>query len=240
MVDAINAVELNTCTPTHDAYTIGLAEIATVPIPGQKYMLLTNDGPPNLNLNCEPGLCANDLPGSEQPIVDEIAAAYANHGIKTFVLGCPGSEGTLQAGRDNRWWLSQAAELGGTSRGNCSHNAEPYCHFDLTGPDVNFAEELNNALRAIVAEVTRCDYALPPPPPGETIDLDLINLIVRPDGGAPILILRNEQPGCEQGWYVDEANSLVSLCFETCAAVRSDPNASLELWFGCSSEDIPD
>jgi hypothetical protein len=40
MVDAINAVEVNVCTPTHDAYAIGLAEVVTAPIPGQKYMLL--------------------------------------------------------------------------------------------------------------------------------------------------------------------------------------------------------
>jgi hypothetical protein len=173
-------------------------------------MLLITDGTPTLNLNCEPGQCTNDLPGSEQPVIDEIAAAYADYGIKTFVLGCSGSEGHLQAGRDNRWWLSQAAELGGTSRGNCSHEAEPYCHFDLTGADVNFAEELNNALGDIVAEVTRCHYAVALPLPGENIDSDLINLIVRPDGGDPILISRDKEPGCEQGWYYDEARSLFS------------------------------
>jgi hypothetical protein len=172
-------------------------------------------------------------------VIDEIAAAHANYGIKTFVLGLPHSEGGWGQ-RDARWWLSQAAELGGTSQGNCSHEAEPYCHFDLTGPDIDFAEELNNALRDIVAEVTRCDYALPLPPPGESIDLDMVNLIVRLNDGDPILILRNAQPGCEQGWYLDEASSRVSLCSETCAVVRSDPNASLELRFGCPSEDTPD
>jgi hypothetical protein len=236
LIDAINAVQTNRCTPTRDAYRAALAEFAATPAPGQKYMMLMTDGQPTLNIDCDPGQCSNDLPGSEQPVVDEIAAAYANQGIKTFVLGCPGSEVHSQTGRDNRWWLSQAAERGGTSPGNCSHEAEPYCHFDMTGEGVNFAQELNNALRDIVGQVVSCDYGIPMPPEGETIDLEAINLILRPDGADPIQILRNENPGCEQGWYYDETSQLVRLCPLTCALAQSDPNAELELMFGCASE----
>jgi hypothetical protein len=236
MIDAINAVQTNTCTPTLDAYNAAVQEFVETPAPGQKYIMLMTDGQPTLDLNCSPGQCSNDLPGSEQPVIDAIAAAYNNYGIKTFVLGCPGSETHSQTGRDNRWWLSQAAELGGTSPGNCSHDGEPYCHFDMTGPDINFAAELNAALVSIVGQVVSCDYAIPLPPEGLTIDLNAINLILRPDGGDPIQILRNENPGCQQGWYYDEASQLVRLCPDTCALAQSDPNAALELMFGCTSD----
>jgi hypothetical protein len=235
VIDAINAVQTNTCTPTLDAYNAALTEFRNTPAPGQKYIMLMTDGQPTLDLNCSPGQCSNDLPGSEQPVVDAIAAAYSADGIKTFVLGCPGSEIHSQTGRDNRWWLSQAAELGGTSPGNCSHSAEPYCHFDMTGPDINFAAALNAALVSIVGQVVSCDYAIPLPPEGQTIDLDAINLILRPDGGEPIQILRNENPGCQQGWYLDETTDLIRFCPDTCALAQSDPKAELELMFGCTS-----
>jgi hypothetical protein len=239
MIDAINAVETNRCTPTRDAYLAALDYFATATTVGQKYIMLMTDGEPTLDINCSPGECTYDLPGSEQAVVDEIARAYTELDIKTFVLGCPGSEVHSQTGLDNRWWLSQAAELGGTSPGNCSHDAEPYCHFDMTGPDINFAEELNKALKAIVGQVVSCDYSIPAPPPGEVIDLDAINLILRPDGGEPIQILRNENPGCApdgNGWYYDEATERIRFCPETCARAQSDPNARAELLFGCISE----
>jgi len=93
-------------------------------------------------------------------------------------------------------------------------------------------------LRDIVGQVVSCDYAIPMPPEGQTIDLDAINLILRPDGGDPIQILRNENPGCQQGWYYDNERGLLVLCPETCAEVQSDPNPRLELLFGCTGSDI--
>jgi hypothetical protein len=239
MIDAINAVETNTCTPTLDAYNAAVEEFVNTPTVGDKYIMLMTDGQPTLDLNCNPGQCTNDLPGSEQPVIDAIAAAYNNYGIMTFVLGCPGSEVHSQTGRDNRWWLSQAAELGGTSPGNCSHEAEPYCHFDMTGDDINFAEELNAALQTIVGSVVSCDYAIPAPPPGEAIDMSAVILILRPSGGEPIQILRNDNPGCApdgNGWYYDEATQRIKLCPETCKTAQSDAKARAELLFGCVTE----
>jgi hypothetical protein len=239
LIDALGAVELNTCTPTHDAYVIGLGEHERGPVAGHRYMLLMTDGRPTLNLNCEPGQCTNDLPGSEQAVVDEVANAYANQNITTFVFGLPGSLIYLQGGVDERRWLSEAAELGGTSPGNCSHEGEPYCHYDLIGYDDDFPEELRAALHDVVEQVKTCDYPIPPPPPDETIDPNVINVVIRLDGVEPTLIYRSADPECEYGWYYDQASSLVSLCRHTCGVVQADPNASLELLFGCESETMP-
>jgi hypothetical protein len=239
LIDALGAVELNQCTPTHDAYVIGLGEHARGPVARRRYMLLMTDGQPTLNLNCEPGECTDDLPGSEQPVVDEVASAYANQNIKTFVFGFPGIWVDWEGHEYERSWLSEAAELGGTSPGNCSHEAEPYCHYDIMGHDENFPEELHAALQDVVAQVTSCDYAIPPPPPGETIDPNVITVVIRLDGVEPTLIYRSADPECEYGWYYDQASSLGSLCRHTCGVVQADPNARLELLFGCDSETMP-
>jgi hypothetical protein len=240
VIDALNAVETNTCTPTHDAYLVGLQDFAATPAPGQKYIMLMTDGQPTLFQNCEPGTCegTEDPIGSESFVVEEIQRAYNELGIKTFMLGCPGSEEHVFTGLDNRGWLSQAAELGGTSPGNCVHEPPgPFCHFDMTQA-ADFGAALRAALASIVGQVVACDYGIPVPPEGLTIDLNAINLYLYPDGNDPIQILRTEGPDCEQGWYYDEVAALIKLCPTTCALAQSDPNAKAELMFGCESDVI--
>ena len=157
------------------------------------------------------------------------------------MVGCPGSEGHSVTGLDNRWWLSQAAEAGGTAGLNCSHDAEPYCHFDMTGPGVNFGDMLRNSLQDIVGQVVSCEYSMPTPPPGESLDLDLINLVVRPDGADPVLLIRQQDSDCTEGWFLNTATQQVQFCSDSCALVQSDPLAQAELLFGCASViDIPE
>ena len=238
VIDALNAVQTNRCTPTHDAYASAVAEFSTAQATGQKYILLMTDGQPTLTLGCEPGNCSANMENGEQPVIDAISDAWTTHSIKTFVLGSPGSEVHSATGLDNRWWLSQAAEAGQTAKDVCSHDAEPYCHFDMTTGE-NFAEELRDALVAIVGQVVSCDYSLPAPPGGQTLDLSAINMILRPTNSAPLLIGRSSDPECEQGWYLDLASESVRLCSATCEAIQSDAGASAELLFGCDSiEDV--
>ncbi len=137
-------------------------------------------------------------------------------------------------GRDNRWWLSQAAEAGQTAAQPCSHTAEPYCHFDMT-TGASFAEQLRDALVSIVGQVVSCDYSLPAPPAGETLDTNAINLVLRPSTTPPLLITRTTDPACAQGWYFDEAAQQVRLCSETCATIKADALARAQLFFGCGS-----
>ncbi len=248
IVDGLNAIETETCTPTHDAYTVARADFAATPAAGQKYLLLMTDGQPTYTLNCQgppdnPEGCGSgvDTPQgtfpSEEAIIAEITSAYQEDNIKTFVLGSPGSEEHMETGLDNRWWLSQAAEAGGTSPGNCSHDGPNYCHFDMTqSPD--FSQALRDALGTIVGQVLACEYEVPAAGEGEIVDLNEINMVIWPGGANPIRILRNNEPDCEQGWYVDSSSgeARVLLCSRTCLLAQSDPQARLELLFGCESE----
>jgi hypothetical protein len=168
-------------------------------------------------------------------VIAEIRSARQEDNIKTFVLGSPGSEEHMETGLDNRWWLSQAAEEGGTSPGNCDHDPgtpEPFCHFDMTTSD-DFAASLREALGSIVGQLLACDYEVPLAPGDLTVDLDQIAMVLWPGGANPIQILRNNEPNCEQGWYLDATSDRVLLCETTCDIVQSDPQARIELLFGC-------
>ena len=251
IIDGLNAIETETCTPTHDAYTVARADFAATPAAGQKYLLLMTDGQPTYTLGCQgppnnPEMCGSgvDTPQgtfpSEEAIIREITSAYQDDNIKTFILGCPGSEDHMETGLDNRWWLSDAAIAGGTSPGNCDSDpdtAQPFCHFDMTqSPD--FAAALRDALGNIVGQVLACDYEVPVAPNDLTVDLSEINMVIWPGGADPIRILRNNEPDCDQGWYVDTsgAEPRVMLCATTCELAQSDPQARIELLFGCQSE----
>jgi hypothetical protein len=139
-------------------------------------------------------------------------------------------------GADARWWVSQAAVAGETSTGDCSHDASPYCHYDLADAD-QLALALGQALQHALGQVEDCHYPLPIPPEGALVELDAIHFVVWLDSGDPIAILRNENPGCApdgHGWYFDEATMMLGICPETCALLRSDPLAELELIVGCT------
>jgi hypothetical protein len=225
------AVDIKECRTTHSAYAIALEALAETPAAGQQYLLLITDGQPTLNLNCEPGDCTTTLLGAEQAVVDEVARAMRDRHVRTFVLGLPGSEVDAATGSDARWWLSQAAEAGGTSPADCTHDTEPYCHFDITGEGIDVAQQLDNALQQIAGQLVNCAFALPPPPEGMLIDLNAIYMILWPERGDPIQLLRNENPDCRHGWYYDEWTWLLSLCPDSCALVRSDPLCRFQLLF---------
>jgi hypothetical protein len=231
VIDALRAVEPNGCRPTHDAYVTGLEAMAEAPAAVAKYVLLMTDGQPNLNLNCEPGDCTMSLAGAEQPVIDEIDTAFHDRRAVTFLFGLPGSAVDATSGNDARWWLSQAAEAGGTSPGNCRHDAEPYCHYDLAD-DEDLAVAMDQALGEAFGQVDDCRYDLPRPPVG-TVYISETTFLFWPNGGEPIQILRNLDPDCEVGWYYHETSELVRFCPRTCDLVRSAPSAELEIMVEC-------
>jgi hypothetical protein len=232
--DALNGTEPNGWTPTHGAYRHALETfLLPADLPGQKFMLLITDGAPTLTLECvsaEGGGfgAGGPTPVDSEPIVEEVAAAR-EAGVRTFLIGSPGSE-------PGRQWMSLAAIQGATAAAGCRVSGEPYCHMDMTtAPD--FSAALRAGLAEITGAIVSCTYDLPEPPPGETIDPDLINLIVRTGGGEIQLVRPDDSGDCSEGWqYI---NDQVVLCAETCSRVQNDPAGRLELLFGCGTEIIP-
>src|SRR6185436_11811818 len=83
-------------------------------------------------------------------LIDVEAPKALAVGIKTWVIGAPGSEPA-------RHMLSSLAVAGGTARKGCNPgtNADPQsgnCHYDMTTSD--FQQALEEALKQIVSVVT--------------------------------------------------------------------------------------
>ncbi len=229
---SLNAAGPNGSTPTHDAYHYALENgMKKAEEEGNKFMILITDGAPTLALECI-GQGTPRQPSPTQPIVNEVLATR-EEGIRTFIIGSPGTENNGN-GEDSRPWMSRAAVLGGTARSGCSLGGPNYCHIDLS-QESDFAGALNAALARILGQIVSCSFELPTPPAGETLDLSQINVIYTPGSGGDELVGRDDSPDCQDGWQLDSNNRVV-LCPNTCDMVQRDPQGSVELLFGCASE----
>jgi hypothetical protein len=234
LTGSLRVVEPNGSTPTHDAYRYALEQgLYPSRAPGNRYMLLITDGAPTLALQC----LGQGVPQSPQPtgpIVDEMSGARQN-GVRTFIIGSPGSEVSVNGG-DARPWMAEAAVMSGTANAGCSVNGPNFCHIDLTQVN-DFAEALRAALAQVTGAIASCTYELPVPSGNQTLDLSQVNVIYTSPNGDAELIGRNDTPNCDVGWQLDGSN--IVLCGSTCDTVQANSAASLELLFGCASAQVP-
>jgi len=224
LIEIFDDTEPNGWTPTHGAYEHAL-ESSLLPsdLPGNKYLLLITDGIPTLTHDCEGESNQGGAePVDTDPIVDAIADAR-RAGVRTFLIGSPGSE-------DGRQWMSLAAIQGATARAGCQVDGAPYCHMDMTtAPD--FGAALRAGLNQVTGEIS-CTYDVPEPPAGQTIDPNLVNLIVTTSSGTSQLVLPDSNGDCTEGWQL--SGNQVVLCDGTCSRVQAD-GAALQLLFGCET-----
>jgi hypothetical protein len=224
LIEVFDDTEPNGWTPTHGAYEHAL-ETSLLPadFPGQKYLLLITDGVPTLTHDCEGSSNGGQAdPVDTDPIVEAIADAR-RAGVRTFLIGSPGSE-------DGREWMSLAAIQGATARAGCQIDGPPYCHMDMTtAPD--FGAALRAGLNQVTGEIS-CTYDVPEPPDGQTIDPNLVNLIVTTSTGDAQLVLPDNNGDCSEGWQL--SGDQIVLCEGTCSRVQAD-GGSLQLLFGCET-----
>lgn len=222
---ALDATSPNGWTPTDAAYQYAL-QSALIPsqIPGDKYVLLITDGQPTLRGDCTSagnGAGAGITPVESQPIVDHVAAALGR-GVRTFLIGSPGSEG-------GRAWMSEAAIVGGTAAAGCKLMGPPYCHLDMTTAS-DFGAALKAGLNKLTGAIA-CTYDIPDPGQGQVIDQNLINLVDTTPSGTQ-LVLPDDDADCTEGYRI--AGNQVVLCEGTCSRVQRDHD-SIQLLFGCQS-----
>jgi hypothetical protein len=219
-------------TPTHDAYKYAFDNgLNPSRLPGERYMLLITDGAPTFSQGC---VGDGQTPVATNPIIEEVKRAHAA-GAKTFIIGSPGSEESMD-GKDARPWLSKAAMEGGTATAGCTENGPNFCHFDMTESS-DFAAALKDGLAQIAGQVVSCAYSLPPAPAGRTISTESINVIVTGSGGDAELVLRDDSGDCAEGWQL--VNNQVVLCDATCNRAKEDLGGKVALHFGCGSNVLP-
>ncbi|MBI5532849.1 MAG: VWA domain-containing protein [Deltaproteobacteria bacterium] len=211
-------------TPTEDAYLFAVQSFTSVPDPSNKFVVLITDGMPTVAKNCQGD---GSTPTPTAPLVTDAAAA-AGQGIRTFVIGSPGSE-------QFRSDLSAMAEQGGTGPAGCTNNGPNYCHLDMTTqPD--FGKAMSDALQAIASKAISCVFDVPDPGDGGKLDPDKVNVVFTPGGGGPQDVLQNTEPNCKDGWHYSPDGKQIELCEDTCKVIQADGNGKIDIQFGCKTK----
>jgi hypothetical protein len=157
-----------------------------------------------------------------QDTADLIAAtAAATPPINTYVIGI----GYIDS-------LNILADAGGTGRGP----------FIVDGTGVNTQAEFLQAMQEIRGAALPCEYEIPPPTSGGSVDLDKVNVDYAGGDGATSIPLYNaaDAAACAatpDGWYYDdpEAPTSIVLCPDTCAQVSGDLMGSVSIALGCKT-----
>jgi hypothetical protein len=199
---------------------------------GDKYVLLATDGGPNCNsdASCEPDTCIPNIAGVDcggpdancceyapDQCIDEQATSEAleelrEAGVKTFIVGIPGSELFSD-------FLDDFAVAGGLPRTPTSDAPHRYYAVEAAGNMQGLSEVLVDITGSLI---TRCDLQLDEDPP------DVFKLNVYVDGAVV------PQAG-DDGWSVemDTSPPTIHIKGKTCQRIETEGARSVSIQYGC-------
>lgn len=145
--------------------------------------------------------------------------AYQGAGVLTYAVGLAGS---------NPGTMNQIAAGG--------HTGQAF----MIAPGNMAAQDLLAALRKIQGGAVACSFAMPAPPPGQTIDPSKVNVEYAPSGGGRVDVAEVSSAaacGPKGGFYYDNPASptSINLCPATCTEVRGDAGAKVNIVLGCAT-----
>jgi len=159
-----------------------------------------------------PNDCSSDRAG-----VDAIAASGLTDGIKTFVIGVGPNTGNLNS----------FAENGGTGA----------AIMIPTNDAQQVSADLLKAIGQIASSLLGCNYGLPAPPQGQTLDVNAVNVNYTPPNGAAKTLPYSADCSNADGWKYDNvaAPKEVILCGNACNTAKAQAGAKLDIIFGCAT-----
>ena len=205
-------------TPMVGATVLGyqyiLNEIRDGNLDGETFVVLLTDGRETCRPDEVDALLHVQAPNATQLL-----------GVRTFVIGVPGSEGA-------REFLSELAEAGGTMRSNdCYYGPLPTdgnCHFDMT-TSATFATDLLDALTRINSEILNCVFDVPE---GSGLDLTRVNVALNNQSLRYV-----KGASCSdgpEGWQYTPGNASIRLCGAACTRAQQ-PGSSVSIVLGCAT-----
>lgn len=245
-------------SPIYDSLVGAYAALKATPIEKRIAVLITDGGFSCTSLSGRAGYTDGQCLDWEYPdtVNALITAARTDlqKPILTFVVGVPGSDSTGQpqgayatAPYSMKLALSTYAVSGSpdTVPSDCELAAKfskdglapaKPCHLDLAGGSFD-ADGLATAIAKIRGAAVGCVYPLPMAPPGETIDLNAVNVVVALEGVKHTVLKRadkNDTCAVDGCWDYD-AKSNVVLLGQACAQVTAATKVDVEVFFGCAS-----
>lgn len=159
-----------------------------------------------------PNVCNSSLAN-----VAAAAAAQAKT-IPTYVIGVGGALTNLNA----------IAAAGGTGQATLIQTSNP----------AQVSADFEAAIGKIRGQTLACDYAVPAPPDGKTLDIESVNVVHTPSGGSPDTLTYNKDCAGGLGWHYDDpsAPKRIELCASSCAAVQKDANGRIDIALGCATK----
>jgi hypothetical protein len=215
-------------TPTHDAVLAALAQVRARK-EGGRFVVLATDGAASVCRMCN-AACTDDqgrVPSSDNDaMIAAVRTAFESEGIRTFVVGVPGSQGYRDV-------LSRLAEAGGTSRGDgCSESGPAYCHYDLTDATTDFGALLGETLAEIGGSVLTCELDVP-----ENAEVDLDRVNVRLTNGASVNDLKRDKSE-QNGWNYSQDERSILLFGPACEAAKAVTNGRIDILYGCPTIEV--
>lgn len=247
-------------SPVYEALVSGYAALKFQNIDRRILVLITDGGFSCTSLSNRTGyLDLNGCSDWEKPdSVNQLIAAARTDPDKpifTFIVGVPGSDSTgqKQGAFDTppyhmKLALSTYAVSGSpdTVDPACSKDAtftqagaDPAipCHIDLSGGASFNPDTLADAIQTIRGKALGCIYDLPPPPQGQEVDLDLVNVEVTVDGASSVVKKRSDAAddckadGC---WDYNVGNQ-VMLLGKTCDDLTNATTGKVDIKVGCET-----
>ena len=220
---SLDAVKPAGGTPIVGATILGYKHLhQQLSLPGSDFLVLLTDGSESCTPADVAGLVSTQVPNALLV------------GIRTFSIGVPGSEGA-------RGLLSQIAFAGGTATSaTCDHSGTKDvgdCHFDMTTSQ-DLAGDLRQVLGTVTGKALTCTFDVPVGPAGIPVDRDKVNVNFTPGGSSPVAILQDNTAPCDQGadgWQYADGDTKIILCGPTCAKVKGDLAARIDIVLGCKT-----
>lgn len=172
-----------------------------------------------------------------------VGDAYTNSGIRTFTVGMEGADFNV---------LDAIATAGG---GDCDPSG-PGAACNASESETALLEALNLIRNQVTTEIStetetvvdvltealECEWGVPEPPDGETLDPTQINVqYTRPDGGqtVPLGNVQSEDDceGVSAGWYYDDNDEPTKIiaCPTGCETIQQTPGGRVDIIVGCET-----
>jgi len=260
----VPVTDASDASPIYDAMVGGYANLAAQDVDRRILILITDGGFSCTSLSNRMTSLPADGFGCkdwEDPdVVNTLISDNYNDPAKpifTFIVGVPGSdsngEGTAQgetydtAPYKMRRALSTYAFSGAPDLipAGCDHAVDvstsasdpnPPCHFDLSQGNLD-ADALGQTIADIRGKALGCIYDIPDPPPGETVDLGLVNVVLTIEGVETTLPKRvSPMDDCAaDGCWDFNGMTQIELLGKACADVSGAANAKVDILVGCAT-----
>jgi von Willebrand factor type A domain len=160
----------------------------------------------------EPNACNS----TAQAVADEAAKVAGT--IPTYVIGI----GSLIAN------LDLIARGGGTGKAIMVSDSNP----------AQITPDFEAAVGQIKNQALGCEYSLPKPPNGQTLDINAVNVNYTPGGGGPQTLQYSKDCSNPNGWHYDNTSTPqhVEMCPGICDTLKKDTGGGkLDVIFGCKT-----